>query len=72
MGVGFMGGAALGFLSQAVSQREGCSLARTLPCESRPMETGLECLLSFVAVRVWNDLLVWKRFRFRFLILLQW
>ena len=59
----------------AVSQCEGCSLARTLPCKSRPMEMRLErwleCCLTFVEFRVWNDLLVRKRFHFLFLILLQ-
>ena len=34
-----------------------------------PMEMRLDCcLLVFVAFRVWNDLLVWKRCRFRYLI----
>ena len=33
----------------AVSQCEGYSLARTLPCEWRSVEMRLECCLAFVA-----------------------
>ena len=52
--------------------RVALGLARTCPCESRPMEMRPECCLAFGAFGVWNDLLVWKRFRFYFLMLRQW
>ena len=46
----------------AVSQSEGCSLARTLPCGSRPPEPRPERCPASGAFGVWNDLLVWKSF----------